>query len=146
MADAPCVGVAVHRQQAKWYRGAESSTMCSGCVSLRLRERSSAQGRSSGWTRAFLRPAVLPALPDGAVHLAGLPHEKKERGKNNEYAGHRIDRRRVPVRCLRTLRPLAGKQVGHRPYRQDPDLEMTVFSMHLFHLEIKSEWQLEQHF
>ena len=27
-----------------------------------------------------------------------------------------------------------------------PDLEMTVFSMHLFHLEIKSEWQLEQHF
>ena len=23
---------------------------------------------------------------------------------------------------------------------------MTVFSMHLFHLEIKSEWQLEQHF
>ena len=27
-----------------------------------------------------------------------------------------------------------------------PDLEMMVFSMHLFHLEIKSEWQLEQHF
>ena len=27
-----------------------------------------------------------------------------------------------------------------------PDLEMTVFSMHLFRLEIKSEWQLEHHF
>ena len=27
-----------------------------------------------------------------------------------------------------------------------PDLEMMVFSMHLFHLEIKSELQLEQHF
>ena len=27
-----------------------------------------------------------------------------------------------------------------------PDLEMMVLSMHLFHLEIKSEWQLEQHF
>ena len=26
------------------------------------------------------------------------------------------------------------------------DLEMTGFSMRLFHLEIKSEWQLEQHF
>ena len=25
-------------------------------------------------------------------------------------------------------------------------LRMMVFSMHLFHLEIKSEWQLEQHF
>ena len=36
-------------------------TMCSGCVSLRLRERSSAQGRSSGWTRAFytLRPCFV---------------------------------------------------------------------------------------
>ena len=29
---------------------------------------------------------------------------------------------------------------------EKPDLEMMVFSMHLFHLEIKSEWQLEQHF
>ena len=26
------------------------------------------------------------------------------------------------------------------------DLEMTGFSMRLFHLEIKSEWQLELHF
>ena len=83
-------------------------------------ERAPLSGMPFRWTRAFLRPAVLPALPDGAVHLAGLPHEKKERGKNNEYAGHRIDRRRVSVRCLRTLRSLAGKQVGHRPHRQDP--------------------------
>ena len=36
-------------------------------------ERAPLSGMPFRRTRAFLRPAVLPALPDGAVHLAGLP-------------------------------------------------------------------------
>ena len=37
--------------------------------------------RSSEWTRAFLHPAALLRLPDGAVHLAGLPREKRKEVK-----------------------------------------------------------------
>ena len=44
-------------------------------------ERAPLSGMPFRWTRAFLRPAALPALPDGAVHLAGLPSEKRKEVK-----------------------------------------------------------------
>ena len=86
-------------------------TMCSVCEGLRLRW-FVPNGTNAG------RRGLFYTLPPHAADICRMP--KKERGKNNEYAGHRIDRSRVSVWRLYALRPLAGKQVGIDPSAKTP--------------------------
>ena len=97
-------------QQTKWYRGV-FHTRCAVYVKAFV-----SMVRPKRNERRKTGPFYI--LPPHAADICRMP--KKERGKNNEYAGHRIDRSRVSVWRLYALRPLAGKQVGIDPSAKTP--------------------------
>ena len=89
-------------QQTKWYRGV-FHTRCAVYVKAFVFDGSSQMERTRE-DGAFFTPCRRKRAH--AADICRMP--KKERGKNNEYAGHRIDRSRVSVWRLYALRPLAG--------------------------------------
>ena len=81
-------------QQTKWYRGV-FHTRCAVYVKAFVFDGSSQTERTQE-DGAFFTP-----FRPHAADICRMP--RKERGKNNEYAGHRIDRSRVSVWRLYAL-------------------------------------------
>ena len=78
-------------QQTKWYRGV-FHTQCAVYVKAFVFDGSSQMERTRE-DGAFFTPCRRKRAH--AADICRMP--RKERGKNNEYAGHRIDRSRVSV-------------------------------------------------